>query len=248
MKYILLLLLTTTYLSALVSIVPVEIGVKPGYSGNLEASLETKRGNTHKDNYKLGTRLNYDNNKNFVTWAEISGEYGESNEIKDTSKMYLHVRHIHALSQEDIRAEVFAQAEEDEFKLIKRRLLAGGGVRTKIFDGNLGNGKGYIGTGAYFEQVRYTSTDPEEDSARANLYFAYTSDFGADSKVSYSAYYQPNIEAFSDYITAQKLELKLHLYKKLFLKFQIAYDSDSKAPVGVEKYDFTQTTAFVLNF
>jgi len=244
---LLLTILLTQQLFALISIVPVEIGVKPGYSGNIAASLETKRGNTDKDNYKLAARVSYDNNKNFVTWAEISGEYGESNKVTDTNKLYLHIRHIQALSNKSIRAEAFGQIQDNEFKLIKRRLLGGAGLRFTLFE-TMGDGKGYLGTGGFFEQIRYTSIDPEEDNFRANIYFAYASTIGDDSTLSYNIYYQPNVEHFSDYITAQTLALKLHIYKKLFLKFQIAYDSDSVAPMGVQKYDFTQTTSFVFDF
>jgi len=249
MKKLTLLLTTllTQQLFALISIVPVEIGVEPGYSGNIAASLETKRGNTHKDNYKIAAKLSYDNNKDYVTWGEISGEYGKSNNVKDTSKIYLHLRYIHALSNESLRAEAFTQIQDNEFKLIKRRLLGGAGVRMRLFE-TADAGKGYLGLGGFFEQVRYTSIDPEEDNFRANIYFAYASKIGDDSTLSYNIYYQPNTQDFSDYITAQALALKLHIYKRLFLKFQIAYDSDSVAPIGVQKYDFTQTSSFVFNF
>ncbi len=245
--FLLLSVILTQQLFALISIVPVEIGVNPGYSGNVAVSLETKRGNTHKDNYKFGAKISYDDNATFVTWGEVSAEYGESSEVKDTNKVYLHLRHVHALASENVRAEGFVQAQDDEFKLIKRRLLAGAGLRYKIFE-LFGNGKGYAGLGGYYEQIRYTSMDPEEDSLRANFYFAYTRQIGDDSKITYNLYYQPKIDYFNDHITAQKLELQLHVYKKLFLHFQISYDTDSKAPIGVKKYDFTQTTSFVLEF
>jgi len=244
---LLLTILLTQQLFALISIAPVEIGVNPGYTGSIATSLETKRGNTDKDNYKLAFKVNYDNNKNFVTWAELSGEYGESNEIKDTNKLYLHLRHIHALSNQSTRAEAFAQIQDDEFKLIKHRLLGGAGLRFKLFETS-GEGKGYLGVGGFFEQIRYTSIDPKEDNFRANIYFAYSSTIGDDSTFSYNIYYQPNTQNFHDHITAQTLALQLHIYKRIFLKFQIAYDSDSVAPMGVQKYDFTQTTSFIFDF
>jgi len=246
-----LILLLTTLLAqqlfALVSIIPVEIGVNPGYSGSIATSLETKRGNTNKDNYKFAIKVNYDSNKNFVTWAELSGEYGKSNNLKDTNKLYLHIRHIHAFSDQDTRMETFAQIQDDEFKLIKHRLLGGAGLRFKLFE-TLGDGKGYLGVGGFFEQIKYTSIDPNEDNFRANFYFAYAADIGDDSSFSYNIYYQPNTQNFHDHITAQTLALKLHIYKKFFFKFQLAYDSDTAAPLGVQKYDFTQTTSFVFDF
>ena len=244
---LILTLLLTQQLFALVSIVPIEIGVEPGYSGAISTSLETKRGNTHKDNYKLGARVNYDNNDDFVTWAEIEGEYGESNSLRDTNKYYLHLRHIHALSKESVRAEFFAQAQDNEFKLLDSRLLAGAGFRFRIFE-IFDNGKGYLGVGALYENIRYTSNDPQEYNIRFNSYFAYTVTLGDDSELTYGFFYQPKVDYLNDYVSSQKLELTLHIYKQLFLNFQLAYDVDSRPPLGVEDYDFTQTTSFVFNF
>jgi len=241
------LLIATQQLFALVSIVPVEIGENPGFHGQVAVSLETKRGNTHKDNYALGVRLNYDNNESYHTWMELSGEYGESNQVKDTNKLYMHLRHIHALNNKNICAEAFAQAQDDEFKLIKRRLVGGGGVRFKIFE-LFNDGKGYLGVGALYEDIQYTSTDPKDNDFRANSYFAYTIKLGDDSDLSYTLFYQPKISDFSDYVSSQKLALKLHVYKLLYLNFQVAYDVDNNPPVGVKKYDFTQTTSFTFGF
>lgn len=241
------LLLLTQQLFALVSIVPVEIGEDPGSHGKVAISLETKRGNTHKDNYKLGLRFDYDNNESYHTWIEMSGEYGESNYVKDTNKLYLHLRHIHALSDKTICVEAFTQAQDNEFKLIQRRLLGGAGIRFKIFE-LFNEGKGYLGVGALYEDIQYTSNDPKEDNFRLNSYFAYTIKLGDDSDLSYTIFYQPKMDEFSDYVSSQKLALKLHVYKRLYLNFQVAYDVDSNPPMDVEEYDFTQTTSFVFDF
>lgn len=245
--FIISLLLLTQQLFALISIVPVEIGEEPGFHGKIATALETKRGNTDKDNYKLGIRFDYDNNESYHTWIEMSGEYGESNSVKDTNKLYLHLRHIHAISNKDICAESFIQAQDDEFKLIKRRLLLGGGMRLKLFELHK-SGKGYFGLGALYEDIRYTSLDPKEDNFRMSSYLAYTTKLGDDSDLSYTVFYQPKISDFSNYVSSQKLALKVHIYKRLFLNFQLSYDVDSRPPLGVEESDFTQTTSFVFDF
>ena len=248
MKLLLLItLITTQYLFALVSIVPVEIGENPGVHGKAAASLETKRGNTHKDNYRASLRLNYDNNISYVTWAEISAEYGKSNNTEDTNKAFLHLRHIHLITPQAVRAELFAQAQDDKFKLIKRRHLTGAGARFQVFEG-FKNSKFYAGIGGYYENIDYTDQNPSEYSTRLNTYLAYTIKFGEDSNFAYTFYYQPLIDYFNDYVSSNKAELKLHIYKKFFLQLKISYDFDSRPPFGVKKEDFTQTTEFVFNF
>ncbi len=232
---------------ALVTITPKEIGDKPGVSGKIGASLETKRGNTHKDNYKAALQLAYDNNTTSIIWLDLSGSYGESNDVKNTNKLYSHLRYIHALSDEDIRAEAFAQIQDDEFKLLERRMLGGAGLRYRMLDSK-DYGSAYFGLGAFYENIEYTSDDPHENNVRISSYFAYTIPFMEASKFTYSLFYQPKIDDFADTVQSHIAQLKLRIYKKLFLNFRISYALDSKPPAGVEKYDFTQVTAFLFEF
>jgi len=250
MKTILFILITIQHLYALVSIAPVEIGKKAGLSGNIEAGLETKRGNTHKNNYKSSMRVTYDNNTNFVSWAEISGEYGEANNIEDTNKIYSHMRFIHKLTDDVLRWELFYQIQEDKFKAINARNLSGGGLRFNIFD-SIAGGRGYLGIGGFYENIKYIDTyiDPNENNLRMNSYFAYSLKFNEKSTIAYTLYYQPNIEKFDDHVISNMFELKLNVYQELFLKFSLSYDVDSVAPNGIESdYDFTQNTSFVYSF
>ena len=250
MKFLLLItLITTQYVFALVSIAPVEIGDKPGFSSTIEAALETKRGNSDTDSYKASARTTYDSNQSYVAWVEVSGAYGKANGVENTNKLFSHARYIHAITEELIRGEVFLQLQNDDFKEIKNRTLGGLGARFKLHD-ILQNSRGYLGIGAFYEDIDYNDPliNPPEENIRANAYFAYSINFSTDSSVAYTLYYQPKLNDFSDNVQSHEVELKLSVYKNLFLKFTISYDTDSKPAVGVEKYDFTQNTSFIFNF
>jgi hypothetical protein len=251
MKKITFALLTPFLLSqsllALVTIAPVEIGAKPGFSGQAALTLETKRGNTDKQNYKTSLRVNYDNNSSHVTWAEISTEYGESNDRKDTDKAFAHLRHIRAIGVKDLRAEAFTQIQDDRFKLIKNRTLFGAGLRYKLFS-IFGKDKGFVGLGAMNELISYTSDDPYENNQRMNSYIAYSSEFGHRSRIGLSFYYQPKLNEFADHVTSTDFELRLFVIDRLYLQFKVAYDTDSNPPMGVRKYDLTQNTSFIYEF
>lgn len=245
-----LTIITLQQLFALISIVPVEIGQKPGLSGKLQAGLDTKRGNTHTDNYNASTRINYDNNSSFVLWGELSGEYGEANDIENTNNIYSHIRLIHTIGSSNTRAEVFLQTEEDKFRAISARRVAGSGLRFKVLD-ILEGSKGYYGLGAMYEYIQYVNplVDPKENNIRLNTYLTYTLKLNDNSNFAYTFYYQPSTDDFNDHVISNKLELKLRVYEKLFLKFNISYNVDSKPPVGVkEDYDFRQSTTFVFDF
>lgn len=247
--FTILLLFLSQQLFALITVAPVEIGDKPGTSASIEAALSTTRGNTDTDSYKGSARITYDSDTSYVTWAEISGSYGKSGGEKNTDKLFSHVRYIHALTPETLRWELFAQLQTDEFKQINSRALSGGGIRLRLFD-LLEGGKGYFGIGAFYENIRYKEPDidPSEDNARLNSYFAYSIDLSDTSSIAYTIYYQPKIDKFSDNVQSHDLELKLGIYKKLFLKFSLSYDTDTEPPAGVKKYDFSQTTSLVLDF
>ena len=251
MKLILIItILTLQQLFALISIVPVEIGQKVGVSGKIQAGLNTTRGNTHKDNYRASARINYDNNSSYVLWAEISGEYGEVDNVINTKKLYSHLRYIHSLTQDIVRSDIFIQTQEDEFKALASRRLAGAGLRLKLFDTFRG-AKGYYGIGAFYEEVSYIDSDldPNEESVRLNTYIAYSIKFDKKSNLAYTFYYQPRFDKFSDHVISNQFELKLHIYAQLSLKFSLYYDVDSAPPAGVEEdYDFGQTTTFVFDF
>jgi len=243
----LFLIIFTQSLYALVSIMPLEVGSKAGFHGSSELSLETKRGNTDKENYKGALRLIYDNNASFVTWAEVSAEYGESNNIEDTNKAYIHARHIQAITPQMLRAEFFLQTQEDKFRLINYRRLAGAGIRAKLPQLSL-NSQGYFGVGAFYETINYLSLDPQEKNIRLNSYIAYGLELENGATLSYTFYFQPLYNNFSDAVSTHSLALKLNVYKELFLQFKLSYDADTKAPKDVGQYDFTQNTSFIFNF
>jgi len=247
MKQILLFFITTQTLFGLISIAPVKIGDKPGLHGKVSTSLQTRRGSTDKENYKLALRVAYDNNASYVTWSELSAEYGESNNVEDTNRLYIHVRHIYALTQEVLRGEILAQLQRDKFKLIRERAITGVGLRFKIFE-LYENSNGYLGIGGFYEHINYTSDDPTESHVRINSYLTYTTPLNENSSLSYTLYYQPIIDRFSDYIESHKFQLKVHVFKSLALSFKLSYDVDSRPPEGINKYDFYQETSFVFEF
>jgi hypothetical protein len=235
-----------TYLEAVITIRPVVIGKKPGFSGTLEGSLQTKRGNTEKDEYMLGVKAQYDNNSTYVTFIDLIGVYGEASGERNTNKTYLHTRYIHSLVG-GFNYEVFLQSETNEFTSIDKRRVAGGGLRYHYKDGDWGNL--FFGLGAYYENISYTTElDPNENNIRMNAYIAYSKDFSKTASLSYVGYYQPKVDMLNDYITSNAIALKIHIYKELHLKFKLYYDVDSKPAIGVKKMDFTQVTSFSYDF
>ena len=246
MKIIVLVCLYILTLEAIITVAPVKLGEKPGVSGAFEGSFQTKRGNTDKDEYSAGLRLQYDNNATYLLWSDFIGVYGEANGERNTNKTYAHIRYVHKFIP-NIDYELFIQSETNEFTNVEKRRLGGGGLRFHYETKKIGSF--YLGTGLYYETLAYTTEfDPSEENLRINTYIAYVKNFTKKNSLAYIAYYQPKIDDFADYITSQAIELKLNIYQSFSLKFKLYYDTDSKPAIGIEKYDFTQITSFMYEF
>jgi len=243
------LLLAATPLLALVSIAPVDIGEKPGFSGNVSGAFGSKNGNTEKEEYAFAARLQYDEGSRYVAWGTLSYDYGTSEGVKNEDRTYAHLRTIHALSGRAWCAELFAQTEQDAFKDINNRSLVGAGLRWRFFD-SAEWGRGYAGAGGMYESVRYAhaTLNPDEENGRLNAYVAWTKRFLSDSKVSYVGYYQPRFDEASDYVTTHTAELIVPVYGRLNLSLAASYAYDSRPPEGIGKKDTAYTTTLVWEF
>lgn len=246
----LLFLCISTSLFALVTIAPVDIGSKPGLSGNVSGSLSSKSGNTQKDDYSLGVLLQYDQGVDYVIWGTLTYDYGKSNGTKNEDKTYAHIRYIHAI--DDLKkwtGEFFLQTEQDKFKDINARSLTGAGLRWRFLNSEE-LGKGYVGADALLEKIEYTHPEinPHENNVRLNSYLAFTKTFANESKLSYLGYYQPKFEDISDYVSLQTLELIVPIYGKLNLSFTAKYGFDSNPPIGIKKEDTSYLTSLLWTF
>ncbi len=249
MRSILFLFISTS-LFALVTITPVDIGSKPGVSGNVSGSLSSKSGNTEKDDYSLGLRLQFDQGIDYVTWGTFTYDYGKSNGTKNEDKIYAHVRYIHAIDElQAWTSEFFVQTEQDKFKDINERSLIGAGVRWRFLNSDE-YGKGYAGAGALAEKIDYThpQINPNENNSRLNSYLALTQTFANTSKLSYLGYFQPKFDNTSDYVSLQTLELIVPIYGKLNLSLTAKYGYDSSPPINVKKSDSAYLTSLLWMF
>lgn len=240
----------STSLFGVVSIAPVDIGSKVGFSGNISGLLSSKSGNTEKNEYALGLRLQYDHGSDYLAWGTFTYNYGESKGSANEDKTYGHIRYIHALTDtKEFTSELFVQSEQDRFKDIKERSLAGAGVRWRFFNSDTW-GKGYTGGGAFIEKIGYTdpSISAKEENNRFNLYLAYKKSFMHTSSLNYLGYYQPKIDDASDFVSTQTLELIVPIYGNLGLNMSAKYTFDSRPPIGIKKNDSAYTTSLQWEF
>lgn len=239
-KLFFLLSLFSSSLFAIVNISPNEVGLRPGVAGYIQASVNNQRGNTDKDEYDFASRISYDNNRSYVTWIDFNYAYGEAQGIENENKAYAHYRFLHKLFVEDWDWEIFVQNEGDDFRQIQRRLLGGGGVRWRFIN-SPAFGRIYLGLGAYYEYLNYTTpaaVDAKEYNSRLNIYMTYTKKFGKDARISLSSYYQPKIDDRYDYYSYSGASLLFYIYGAIYLKMDVHYTYDSQPAINVKREDF----------
>lgn len=249
LRFIIFPLLFASTASALVAVAPVDIGAKPGVSGDIIGSIGSRSGNTEKDEYSLGARLQYDQGEDYLVWGDFRYRYGEARGQKNEDNAYAHIRYIHTLISPDWNFELFGQLQQDRFRDIQERSLVGGNTRWRFFNES-DKEKGYAALGVMNEQIRYLQPliNPTENNTRINSYIAYTLTFAAGSKFNYLGYYQPKTNDLNDYITTHTLELLVPLYGPLNLNVRGNYAYDSNPAVNVFKKDTTISTSLSYKF
>lgn len=246
---LLLILLFTQNANAIVNMESLHTG-KPeeGFSGSVEMSLSNTSGNTEKEDYALGSRLQWHKGK-ITDYLLLRGAYGESAGIKTTEHSFFHARHIYQFWPR-LAPEVYVQAEQDTFARLEFRGLAGAGGRYTLYQRD-SHGVIYLGLGAYYSEERIDDRYPDGGTDklwRASSYLIIKYQATENTALLNSTYYQPAFEGAEDYRMLEQAAMKVKLNDSLSLIVSADYRYDSRPPVGVEKGDTTYTTSFSLEF
>jgi putative salt-induced outer membrane protein YdiY len=221
---------------------------KEGFSGNAELALNHASGNTDKQDYALGARLQWHKEK-ITNYLLLRGAYGESAGVKSTENSFVHARHIYQWRPR-LAAEAFVQAEQDTFARLEFRGLAGGGGRYTLYQ-QADVGTAHLGLGAYFSRERIDDSFPDggtEELWRASSYLILKYQATPNAALVSSTYYQPALEDTADYRVLEQAAMRVKLNDSLALIVAVDYSLDSEPPVGVEKEDVTYTTTFSYEF
>jgi putative salt-induced outer membrane protein YdiY len=221
---------------------------KEGFSGNVELSLSNTSGNTEKEDYALGSRLQWHQGK-ITDYLLLRGAYGESAGVKTTENSFLHARHIYQYRPR-LAAEAYVQGEQDTFARLEFRGLVGAGGRFTLYQRE-SRGIVYLGLGAYYSQERIDDVYPDggtDNLWRGSSYLILKYQATENTALVSSTYYQPAFEGAKDFRMLEQAAMKVKLNDTLSLVLSADFRYDSEPPVGVEKRDVTYTTAFSLEF
>jgi putative salt-induced outer membrane protein YdiY len=244
MKKILLsiiILVSTAF--AIVSIKPVEITSNDDTKLELGISYKSKSGNSDTTNVSTNIKSTF-YNTNSANIMLLDYEYGESKGSKNVDKTLMHIRHIHLSNYKPLNYEIFAQVQQDTFRLIKSRYLIGFGGRYKVSLNK--NGNIFYGLGVL--QTKLNENKIISHFQSLNSYITYHQKLQNENKFSYNGYYQPKFENFDDYQISQKAQLTLKISKSLKFIININHVYDSNPAINIKKSDISTKTGLNYKF
>ncbi|MCW8935450.1 MAG: DUF481 domain-containing protein [Gammaproteobacteria bacterium] len=220
-----------------------------GVDKKLSLDISGKNGNTQKQKVGLGGRVQW-YEKEATRFIVVNYEYGESADVKDTNKTFVHLRNIQYQSK-SFAWESFVQLTTDEFSRLDSRMLLGGGVRLNLL--NSDDKSVALGLGVFREReklnfVPLTTDEGVVYNNRMNSYLVYKRALSNHSRFSSTLYYQPALNKISDYRLFEQLSLQLDITENLSFNLSVDITHDSEPAQLTKGTDTTYNTGFEYSF
>ena len=220
-----------------------------GVDKKLAFDISGKNGNTQKIKAGLGGRVQW-YEENATRFMVVNYEYGESADVKDTNKTFVHLRSIQYQSN-TLSWETFTQFEENEFTRLKSRMLLGGGARMNVMqsdDQAIDLGIGLFRSREKLDFAPLTTDTGVTHNNRMNLYMVFKSTLTSHSRVSSTLYYQPDMSEPSDYRLFEQFALQLDITGNFSFNLSVDITHDSQPAQLIKGTDTTYNTGFEYNF
>jgi len=218
---------------------------KDGVDGNIGLSVNGNSGNSEKANADINGKLIWRHGAH--TELLLGGfNYGQSRGTRNSNKSFIHLRHRYALDQAwDI--EAFGQAQQNEFSLLKLRILFGGGLRWSLQEEKLW--ALHLGLGSFYEreQLQIINT-PQTTLWRINSYLSLNYAFNEHVHFHNTVYYQPAWKDQTDFRLHNDADLTVSVTDSIDLRLSLQIARDSKPPTGVKGTDIYYKTGLVVHF
>lgn len=220
-----------------------------GLSGSVNFQASSSSGNTKTRNASFNSQLQW-NSARHINLLVLGYEYGQTNEIRNLHKSFIHGRHVWHYS-ESFDYEFYAQVEENEFTRLTYRGLVGTGLRFPFADTD--NHTAYFGLGGFREVEKIAPEDGSsgeeiQRTGRWNIYLMSRYRLADHVKFSNTLYWQPRMGDAADRraLFVSILDIKTGRQFSVQFSFESAYDSEP--PAGVEKQDTQVKTGIAYSF
>jgi hypothetical protein len=235
----------------------VEAITKPGWGGGGKSTLSFSRGNvnllevrgevatyfatSHPDAPPGSDRFWF--RDRILAYGSAGLKTLESQGVANDGFGHLRYTRMHWLR---FGSEVFVQAQYDKFRLLRRRLLAGAGVRVVFI--NLDWLRGWVGTGALIEFERRNIAEENQPplgpdpvnmtNPRSSSYITLIVPLIRERlSLIATAYVQPRWDRWRDVQVLHEAKLQVKVTGHLSINTDLSVRFDSRPPVTVERTD-----------
>ncbi|MFT3693686.1 MAG: DUF481 domain-containing protein [Kofleriaceae bacterium] len=216
--------------------------------GQIEAKLAWTEGNAPSFDAAGAASVVWKHD-DWLTLAQVRGEYGTALHVTNTKKTFEHLRERVTLSCV-WRWEAFAQHEFDQFRRLALRALVGTGPALQIL-----NEKDYAllaGASYMFEVEKLSERTDVTDSGisytehRANVYLTGREKLVENVAFVHTIYVQPRLDDASNYRLLGDAALEVKLSKRFAITDGFLVDYDSRPPQQVRSWDTTLKVGLVI--
>lgn len=213
-----------------------------GWSGKIGLNFSVTKNTKTLINIGSNIHLQYQSKKNlYLILSNYNLLVSDSQDL--INKAVIHLRHNYKIT-DNLRSELFVQAQNNSISKIELRTLIGGGLRYKISKKEAK--KLYLGTSIMLEHEEIKDhLEPTSNLIRWSNYFSFN--IYKDTYFSWigTTYYQPTIKNFNDYRIAAQTSFSYSFTKKLAFttKFSLNYDA---IPVnGIPKTNYNLSSGIL---
>jgi hypothetical protein len=214
-----------------------------GGAGSITAAIDGRSGNTDRENYTVGGRVDYRAREtDMFVLVEHSRAKTFNQEVEDSSWAHAHFRDEF---QHGLAAEAFVDARKDDFQLLDARTQVGVGARfTLNFEPDVR--AVHAGIGALHEWEDQAAFD--DHYWRLNTYLVYKRQINQQLRGLFNLYYQPRLDEGDDYLVSAETAVLVKLATHLDLKLGVRWMYDSESPLGIDSDDTRYLTSLSLAF
>lgn len=229
---------------ALTTVETAQIATPPqGSSGQVEAAINGRSGNTDFTEYTAGGRIDYQAHD---TQMFVTGDYSQirSHDAHIVDAGWAHA-HYRDEFQHGLAAEAFVDYQQDNLRDLSNRTQLGAGVRFTM-DYQPQERALYAGIGGLHEWQSQAGIS--DDYWRLNSYLTYKRQLSPDAHVLVGVSYQPRTDDWGNYLFQDYATIGIDVSSSLSLQLGIKHEYDNHVPSGIKQNDTQYTTALRLKF
>lgn len=221
--------------------------IPQGWSGEVQGAFSGRAGNSDKQSTLLNLRADYQQDIHQVLLIG-KREYGQNDSKTDIDNSFVHLRYIHHMDK-NYAWETYTQYDENFFRQLEARALAGGGMRFNLLPQKSATVL-IVGAGAYYteEKYDYGPYSVTENYARLSTYVTYRHLLSDTVSIANTLYLQPRFSQPSDLYAYNLLTLAVKLSATLQLQLNVESQYDSDPILDLKRYDHNYYTAIVYQF